>query len=120
MKQIRVKRIYDAWEKADGYRVLTDRLWPRGITKADANLDEWAKEFAPSSPLRKQVHQEEITWPAFSEAYQKELAENPGFPLWVDALVEILLDDNITFLTAAKPEPRSYVDILKAAVEKHI
>jgi len=53
METIKIKRIYEDPESEDGYRVLVDRLWPRGISKDEANLDEWCKEVAPSTELRK-------------------------------------------------------------------
>ncbi len=71
---ISLKRIYDAPAAQDGYRVLVDRLWPRGITKAKAQLDEWAKEIAPSNELRKWIHADMSKWAEFRKKYFKELA----------------------------------------------
>lgn len=71
-----VKRIYDAVEATDGYRVLVDRLWPRGVAKAKAELDEWAKEAAPSSELRHWFDHRAERFPEFAERYRAELQGN--------------------------------------------
>jgi len=73
---IRTKRVYEKPEKKeDGFRVLVDRLWPRGLTKEKAAADLWMKEIAPSDALRKEFHAEEVTWPEFEKRYRAELAK---------------------------------------------
>lgn len=72
---IRVKRVYETAAKEDGFRVLVDRLWPRGLTKVKAKVDLWMKEIAPSDALRKEFHQETLTWPQFEKRYETELAK---------------------------------------------
>ncbi|WP_193812067.1 DUF488 domain-containing protein [Kaistella flava (ex Peng et al. 2021)] len=67
------KRIYDKPEQEDGFRILADRLWPRGMKKEDAHIDLWAKEIAPSTELRKSYHGQEIDFAEFSKKYLKEL-----------------------------------------------
>ena len=67
------KRVYDAASKDDGYRVLVDRLWPRGLTKAKAHVDLWLKEVAPSTALRKWFGHEPEKWPEFQKRYRAEL-----------------------------------------------
>ena len=71
---IRVRRIYEAPD--GGYRVLVDRLWPRGVSKARAELDEWRKDLAPSTDLRKWFGHQEDRWTGFQERYREELAAN--------------------------------------------
>lgn len=71
---IRIKRIHDEPSDEDGRRILVDRLWPRGFTKARAHLDEWNKEVAPSTALRQRFHQGAMTFAAFAQAYRRELA----------------------------------------------
>ncbi|MGP3594273.1 DUF488 domain-containing protein [Vagococcus sp. WN89Y] len=71
---IQCKRVYDAPAADDGYRVLVDRLWPRGIKKSALHYDEWCKTLAPSTALRKAFHGEVIDFAAFSDSYCKELA----------------------------------------------
>jgi uncharacterized protein YeaO (DUF488 family) len=71
---IQVKRIYDAPATSDGYRVLIDRLWPRGVTKDRAHLDEWARELAPSTELRRWFGHDPSQFEEFRRRYTKELA----------------------------------------------
>ena len=73
---IQTKRVYDKPSKGDGYRVLVDRLWPRGLTKEKAHVDLWMKEIAPSDELRKWFHHEEQNWPEFEKKYKAELTKN--------------------------------------------
>ena len=70
---IQCKRVYDPAEQSDGYRVLVDRLWPRGIKKTDLALDEWDKEITPSTELRKAFHGEVVDFATFREQYLAEL-----------------------------------------------
>lgn len=76
--ELLVKRVYDDPAPADGFRVLVDRLWPRGLTKERADLGLWAKDVAPTAELRKAFHHDGMTWPAFAEAYRAELTANPA------------------------------------------
>ena len=71
--QVLLKRAYDEPESADGFRVLVDRLWPRGIKKADLRLDAWMKDIAPSTELRKWFHHDAERWPEFCRRYKAEL-----------------------------------------------
>ncbi len=73
---IQIKRVYDEPAKDDGYRVLVDRIWPRGLTKEKAKVDLWLKDIAPSTPLRKWFGHDPARWPEFRERYAKELAAN--------------------------------------------
>ncbi|THL71724.1 DUF488 family protein, partial [Klebsiella pneumoniae] len=70
---IQCKRVYDPQESSDGYRVLVDRLWPRGIKKEALACDEWCKELTPSAELRKAFHGEAIDFAHFSQRYRQEL-----------------------------------------------
>ncbi len=72
---VRVKRIYEKAEKGDGWRVLVDRLWPRGMTKEAARADVWMKEVAPSDALRKSYCHMPEKWPSFEKKYRAELAK---------------------------------------------
>lgn len=69
----RVKRIYEAAESSDGYRVLVDRLWPRGVSKQKARIDLWLKEIAPSDALRKWFGHDRKLWEEFQKRYREEL-----------------------------------------------
>ena len=80
---IRIKRVYETPAKEDGFRMLVDRLWPRGLTKVKAKVDLWMKDVAPSDALRKEFHLEKVTWPQFEKRYLAELAKKK------DLLMEI-------------------------------
>lgn len=71
---IKVRRIYDPAEPEEGYRVLVDRLWPRGIAKEKAGWDEWMREVAPGNELRKWYGHDPSRWEAFKEKYRQELS----------------------------------------------
>jgi uncharacterized protein YeaO (DUF488 family) len=70
---IRIRRIYEPIETSDGFRILVDRLWPRGVKKENAHLDLWMKEIAPSTALRKWFNHEPEKWEVFRSKYQTEL-----------------------------------------------
>ncbi len=72
---VAIKRIYDPASRTDGARVLVDRLWPRGLTKAKAALDEWLRDLAPSDELRRWYHARPDRWPDFRKKYLKELSQ---------------------------------------------
>jgi uncharacterized protein YeaO (DUF488 family) len=72
---VRVKRVYERAEKGDGWRVLVDRLWPRGMTKEAAKADVWMKDVGPSDALRKWFGHEPEKWTAFQKRYRSELAD---------------------------------------------
>ncbi len=73
MKPVAIKRIYEDASEKDGYRILVDRLWPRGVSKEEAKLDEWIKDIAPSTELRKWFDHIDERFPEFSKRYQAEL-----------------------------------------------
>lgn len=96
---VRIKRIYDEPSENDGYRVLVDRLWPRGVSKEHAQLDMWLKDVAPSPDLREWFGHKPERFEEFSARYQDELARNPA----VAELREILTSNaSVTLLYAAK------------------
>jgi uncharacterized protein YeaO (DUF488 family) len=78
MSIIAIKRVYDPPEADDGFRVLVDRLWPRGMTKQAAALDLWARELAPSPDLRKEFNHQPERFADFTRHYLRELAKNPA------------------------------------------
>lgn len=75
--KIHIKRVYDSWSPDDGFRVLVDRLWPRGVSKLKAKVDLWYKDIAPSNQLRAWFNHEAEKWPEFKERYYKELEQMP-------------------------------------------
>ena len=76
---IKTKRVYEIAEASDGFRVLVDRLWPRGMKKEQAKADLWMKDVAPSDALRKFFHHESLRWPAFEKKYQAELKKKKDY-----------------------------------------
>ncbi len=76
MASVMIKRVYEPYKKSDGFRILIDRLWPRGIKKEDAKVDVWLKEIAPSSELRKWFNHEPEKWNEFIKRYRIELKQS--------------------------------------------
>jgi uncharacterized protein YeaO (DUF488 family) len=101
---VRVRRVYDAPEPADGTRVLVDRLWPRGLAKAKADIDEWCKDIAPSTELRKWYGHDPARFDEFSRRYQVELTA-PGPAEALAHLRALARGRQLTLLTATK-EPQ--------------
>ena len=75
---LRIKRTYDPKARADGRRILVERLWPRGMTKEAVSADAWMKDVAPSTALRRWFNHQEDRWEEFRRRYRQELAANPG------------------------------------------
>ena len=116
MGQINIKRIYEEASDEDGFRVLVDRLWPRGVSKERANLDQWAKEITPSSGLRQVFHSGEIGWDEFRQAYLLELKNNAVFSLWSEEIFSRLDHGPVTFFTAASCQVHCHVHVLIEAL----
>ena len=104
-----VKRIYEPAAPRDGYRILVDRLWPRGIKKEDAAVDPWLKEVAPSTALRKWFHGGEGSFADFKKKYLAELKENPALKE-LKALVKG--NKKVTLLYGAKNEEENHAIVL--------
>ena len=107
---ISVKRAYDRVERKDGFRVLIDRLWPRGVSKSSAKIDLWAKEVAPSSALRSWFHGDtEKRFTEFSKKYERELERGSALA----ELKKMLKGKKaITLVTAVKDIEHSHIPIL--------
>jgi uncharacterized protein YeaO (DUF488 family) len=75
---IKIKRVYESFSSQDGFRILVDRLWPRGLSKESAKIDLWSKEVAPSDTLRKWFSHDPKRWQEFKRRYQEELVEKKG------------------------------------------
>jgi uncharacterized protein YeaO (DUF488 family) len=98
---VRIRRIYEAPSPQDGKRILVDRLWPRGVSKQAAQLDEWAKAVAPSDELRRWYGHEPEKFGEFKRRYADELADASHRPTW-QHLVEEAGRGPITLLTATR------------------
>lgn len=107
---IQLKRIYDSANEDDGYRVLIDRLWPRGLSKGNAKIDLWMKDIAPSTELRKWFHHDPDKWEEFQELYKEELSNNKDL---LDQLLKLEKDNNkLTLLYSAKDRERNQAVVL--------
>ena len=109
-KKITYRRIYEESSPEDGRRVLVDRVWPRGMRKEDAHLDEWLRDVAPSTELRRWYGHEPSRFAEFRSRYLTELRD-PARRQAVDHLRDIANHDKVTLLTATK-----HADISEAAV----
>lgn len=109
MYKLKIKRIYEQPQKLDGYRILVDRLWPRGVSKDDAHLDLWLKDVAPSSDLRKWFNHEPEKFNQFSEKYTQELKHNDT----VFQIIDKLKNNNVTLLYAAKDPKINHAIVLQ-------
>jgi len=106
---IQCKRVYDPVSADDGYRVLVDKLWPRGIRKEDLIYDEWCKTLTPSSELRKAFHSEVIDFATFCQHYRDELRQNVAEG---ERLAEIAGQQTVTLLYAAKNQQQNHALVL--------
>ncbi len=109
---IRVRRVYEARQRGDGRRVLVDRIWPRGMTKEKADLDEWLKTVAPSTALRKWYGHDPARFQEFGRRYRAELAVSPEAVSGLRRLVEFGEEGTLTLLTATKNEELSEAAVL--------
>jgi len=108
------KRVYQQAVPEDGYRVLVDRLWPRGVRKDRLRLDEWNKSLAPSSDLRRSFGHDPERWEAFKTAYFAELDRHPAA---TGALAERARNGSVTLLFAARDEVHNNAVALKEYLE---
>jgi uncharacterized protein YeaO (DUF488 family) len=114
---VAVKRVYEPVSRADGVRVLVDRLWPRGLTKEDAAIKFWLRDLAPSTELRQWFHSRPDAWRMFRKRYLKELMSPEG-----TAAVEKLYDlavsrKKVTLLYASRNQERNNAVVLKELLE---
>jgi len=116
-QEVRVKRAYEAPEQDDGTRVLVDRLWPRGLTKATADIDEWRKDVAPSTELRKWYHHDPALCEEFTRRYHSELREAPR-PDALAHLRELAKGGTLTLLTATKQPEISGAEVLAEVLRR--
>src|SRR5512146_1236784 len=112
---IRIKRIYEPPAAADGRRVLVDRLWPRGMSKDEAKVDEWLKEIAPSDELRTWFGHDAAKWAEFSTRYREELK---GHGELLDQLRAEAHNETVTLLFAAKDEEHNNAVVLRELLSR--
>lgn len=109
-----LKRVYEAPHPDDGFRILVDRLWPRGVAKEKAAVDLWLKEAAPSLELRKSFCHDPEKWDEFRTRYFAELETNPA----TDAILERMRDGTVTLVYAAKDETYNHAAVLAEHLER--
>jgi uncharacterized protein YeaO (DUF488 family) len=112
---IRLKRVYEPPTEDDGTRILVERLWPRGVSKAKAAIDLWLKEVAPSAELRKWYGHDPARWEEFRRRYRAEL-DDKGEVL--SDLKRRLVEGPVTFVYAAKDESHNSALVLKEYLER--
>lgn len=113
---IRLKRAYDPPSKSDGQRILVERLWPRGLTKARAGIDLWLKEIAPSPELRKWFGHEPARWKQFEQRYWKELKDKDDA---ITLLRRKASEGVVTFVYAAKDQEHNGALALKTFLDRN-
>ena len=112
---IKIKRVYERPDKADGTRILVDRLWPRGLTKAKASIDVWLKDIAPSTELRKWFGHEPGKWAQFKTRYRAELKKNDE---QVVLLKEKTKKGMVTLVYGAKDEEHNEALVLQELLSR--
>jgi len=113
MGTILIKRVYAPAQQDDGYRVLVDRLWPRGLSKERLGAQEWAKQMAPSTGLRKAFGHMSENFPSFRLGYLKELDAHPEGEAFASKVKELLKKGNVTLLYAAANEQANHALVLR-------
>jgi uncharacterized protein YeaO (DUF488 family) len=112
---VRIKRIYDEPERSDGFRVLVDRVWPRGVTKRAAAVDVWLRELAPSTGLRKWFGHDPRRWSQFRRRYRMELREHA---LQLNALRWLAARQRVTLVYSAKDSQMNQAVVLHEVIQR--
>lgn len=113
---IELKRVYDPASKSDGYRILVDRLWPRGLTEESASVDLWLRRIAPTTKLRKWYGHDVEKWPEFQKRYEEELSGHAE-------LLDLVLDierhrEIVTILFGAKDAEHNEANVVLTALRR--
>lgn len=113
---LHIKRVYEKPSASDGYRILIDRLWPRGLTRDRAAIHEWMKELVPSHELRRWFGHDPDRWAEFQIRYRAELERGGGGAL-LNAIRERTVTENVTLLFAAKSMTENNAAVLKQILD---
>lgn len=113
---LQIKRVYEEPKKGDGFRVLVDRLWPRGMKKEAAKIDLWMKDVAPSDELRKTFHHDVMKWPSFEKKYQAELKKKSE---WIAELKKLEKEHGTLTLLFGARDPQHNQAVVLAEALKH-
>ncbi|MBS1758702.1 MAG: DUF488 family protein [Bacteroidetes bacterium] len=114
MKEIIIKRVYEAPSETDGYRILVDRLWPRGVSKVKAKLDEWDKELGPSTELRNWFGHKDELFPEFARRYKVELKKQKEDLLRIKT---IATKKQVCIVYGAKNEKHNQAVVIKSVLD---
>jgi len=112
---IKIKRVYDPSAEEDGFRILVDRLWPRGLTKEKAKVDLWLKEIAPSNELRKWYSHDPKKWTEFRKRYFDDLGTKREL---VNEIIQQMKEGDVTLLYSSKEEKLNNAVALKEYILK--
>lgn len=117
---VQIKRVYDEVEKSDGLRVLVDRLWPRGLSKDDAQVDEWLKEVGPSKELRQWFDHDPDKFNEFKKKYKEELEKNDEQQEELEKLKKLTVKHKkkLTLVYGAKDEQNNQAVVLKEILDR--
>lgn len=110
---LRLKRVYEPPDRSDGRRILVDRLWPRGLSKEKAAVDEWMKEIAPSAELRRWFGHDPEKWPEFQRRYEQELRAQADL---VREIAKLAARGRVTLVYGARDEEHNDAVVLAAVV----
>jgi uncharacterized protein YeaO (DUF488 family) len=114
---VRLKRVYDRPDRSDGIRILVDRLWPRGLTKRAAAVDEWVKEIAPSPALRRWFDHDPKKWPEFRRRYRRELRAHA---VLIEAIAREAMHHPVTLVYGARDEEHNDAVVLSDVIDSRI
>ncbi len=116
---LKIKRAYDKPESSDGKRILIDRLWPRGVSKAEARIDEWLKDLGPSTELRKWFGHDPQRWEEFRKKYLQELSA-PDKKVLLEDIARSSEHTDVTLIYSAKDTEHSDVKVLEELIAKNM
>ena len=116
---VAIKRAYDPPERADGTRILVDRLWPRGLKKSQAQVEKWMRELGPSNELRQFFGHDPTRWPEFRRRYLVEL-KRPEAASMLAELAEIARNGKLTLVYSAKDQEHNQAVVLKELLDKKL
>lgn len=117
---LKIERIYTKPVDMNGYRILVDRVWPRGISKVNAALDDWFKNIAPTKELRQWFNHEPEKYPEFKTRYEAELTANPDLPEFLALIKDKINHGNVIMLFGAKDETHNQAVVLQEFIEKQL
>lgn len=118
MTQINIKRVYEPAQSSDGFRVLVDKMWPRGVKKEALPYDLWAKEITPSTPLRQWFHADpQNRWIQFRERYLQELSSSQSVRKFIG---QIRGEATVTLLYASKSATENHALILQEYLRRNL